>query len=150
MHPSGTRLSGETSGFGLGIAANAAQREAAFLFLQWLTSSATDMAMARDGGVAARWSTLSDPDFRAAHPQQSILPFALRAANPEWRPLIPEWDDTSQDLLGKSLPGLVFGGRPIEEGLANVAAAIDAKLLRTGRRAAPTPRPRTPGASTKG
>lgn len=149
MHPSGTRLSGETGGFGIGIAANAAQPEAAFLFLQWLTSSATDLAMARDGGVAARWSTLSDPDFRAGHPQQSILRFALQAANPAWRPLIPEWERISQDLLGKSLPGMVFGARPIAEGLASVAAAIDAHLVQTGRRATTPARPRTAGAPTK-
>lgn len=73
MHPSGTRLSGQVGGFGLGIAANSPQPHAAFLFLQWLLSPSTDLAIARDGGAAARWSTLSDPDFRA-------LPRAVRHA----------------------------------------------------------------------
>jgi multiple sugar transport system substrate-binding protein len=135
MHPTGTRLSGQTGGFGLGIPANAALPEAAFLFLQWLLSPATDLAMARDGGVPARWSTLSNPDFRAAHPQQSIMRFALRAANPNWRPLIPQWDRISRDVIGKALPAMVLGERPVAEGLTELAAAIDAELLEPGRRA---------------
>ena len=134
MHPSGTRLSGQTGGFGLGIAANAAMPEAAFLFLQWLLSPATDLAMAREGGVPARWSTLADPDFRASHPQQSILRFALRAANPHWRPLIPEWDRLSREVIGKALPAMVFGQQPVAEGLAALAAAVNAELQGPARR----------------
>jgi multiple sugar transport system substrate-binding protein len=128
MHPSGTRLSGQTGGFGLGIAANAAMPEAAFLFLQWLLSQDTDLAMAREGGVPARWSTLSNPDFRASHPEQSILRFALRAANPQWRPLIPQWDRISRDVIGKALPAMVFGHRPVADGLTALAAAVNAEL----------------------
>lgn len=128
MHPSGTRLSGQTGGFGLGIAANAAMPEAAFLFLQWLLSPATDLAMAREGGVPARWATLSDPDFRASHAEQSILRYALRAANPHWRPLVPQWDRLSREVIGKALPAMVFGDRPVADGLAALSAAVDAEL----------------------
>ncbi len=134
MHPSGTRLSGQTGGFGLGIAANAAMPEAAFLFLQWLLSPATDLAMAREGGVPARWASLSDPDFRASHPEQSILRFALRAANPHWRPLIPQWDRLSREVIGKALPAMVFGKQPVAEGLAALAAAVNAELQGPPRR----------------
>lgn len=137
MHPSGTRLSGQTGGFGMGIAGNSAHPEASFLFLQWLASRETDLAIARDGGAAARWSTLSDPDFQALNPEQSIMRFALRAANPDWRPLIPEWDHMSQKLVGQTLPGLVYGGKPIEAGLSALAADLDAELQRSGRKQAP-------------
>jgi len=139
MHPSGSRLSGQTGGFGLGIAANAPQPEAAFVLLQWLTSAATDLAMAREGGVAARWSTLANADFKASNPEQSIMPFALRAANPQWRPLIPEWDRISQGALGKNLPELVYGNRPIPAGLSAISAEINTELTRSGRKAPSNP-----------
>jgi len=136
MHPSGTRLSGQTGGFGLGIAANSAQSEAAFMFLQWLTSPGVDLTIAREGGAAGRWSTLSDPDFKASNPEQAIMRFALKAANPDWRPLIPEWDKISKDITGRLLPEMVYGNHPIASGLANISAEVDAEMLRTGRRSA--------------
>lgn len=133
MHPSGTRLSGQTGGFGLGIAGNAAQPEAAFVFLQWLLSRPVDLAMARDGGVAARWSTLAHPDFRAFYPEQSIMPYALRAANPDWRPLIPQWEHLSQDLVGQALVPIVAGQRAVRDGLSELAANVDAVMGRRRR-----------------
>ena len=132
MHPSGTRLSGQTGGFGVGIASNTRYPEAAFHFLQWLLSPRTDLAIARDGGVPARWSTLADRDFKADFPEQSIMRFALRAANPAWRPLIPEWEGISQSLLGQALPGMVFGNEPIAARLSQLSAAIGAELARSG------------------
>ena len=91
--------------------------------------------MARDGGVAARWSTLAHPDFRAFYPEQSIMPYALRAANPDWRPLIPQWEHLSQNLVGQALVPLVAGGRGVRDGLAELAANVDAAMGR--RRARP-------------
>lgn len=143
MHPSGSRLSGQTGGFGLGIAANSPQSEVAFMLLQWLTSPGVDLAIAREGGAAGRWSTLADPDFKAANPEQAIMPFALRAANPDWRPLIPEWDKISKDITGRLLPEMVYGSRPVAAGLASISAEVDAEMLRTGRRLA------TPGPARK-
>lgn len=138
MHPSGTRLSGQVGGFGLGLAANGTRTEAAWILMQWLLSPAADLAMALDGGVAARWATLANTDFKASRPEMSILPYALRAANPDWRPLIPEWDTISQDIVGKTLPNLVFGQGDIAAGHAAMTREIDALLERSGRRG---PRP---------
>lgn len=134
MHPSGTRLSGQIGGFGLGIAGNARQPQAAWMLMQWLLSPAVDLTIGLDGGVPARWSTLSDSGFRTARPEMSIMQFALRAANPDWRPLIPEWDAISQDILGRTLPQLVFGQGDIAAGHATMAREVEALLRRSGRR----------------
>ena len=62
--------------------------------------------------------------------------FALKAANPDWRPLIPEWDKISKDITGRLLPEMVYGNHPIASGLENISAEVDAEMLRTGRRSA--------------
>lgn len=54
--------------------------------------------------------------------------FALRAANPDWRPLIPEWDRISQDLIGQALPSMVFGHTPIAPALSDLAVLIDSEM----------------------
>jgi multiple sugar transport system substrate-binding protein len=137
MHPSGTRLSGQVGGFGLGLAANGPQTEAAWILMQWLLSPEVDLAMALDGGVAALWASLANTDFKTARPEMSILPFSLRAANPDWRPLIPEWETISQDIIGKALPQMVFGQDDIAARHAVMAREIDALLMRSGRRSGP-------------
>jgi multiple sugar transport system substrate-binding protein len=140
MHPSGSRQSGQTGGFGIGVAGNATQPEAAFLLLQWLLSAPVDLDISMDGGVPALWSTLANSYFKASRPEQAIMPFALRAANPDWRPLIPEWEAISQDIVGRALPDLVFGrGDPVA-GHARMTKDIQTLLDRTRRRPAPTSR----------
>jgi len=131
MHPSGTRLSGQTGGFGLAIPRNARNPEAACVFLQWLTSKASDLRVATLGGNTGRWSTLANIDFKIRNPEQSILPFVLRAANPDWRPLIPEWDEMSKDIIGQALPDVLSGKRSAREALASTAPRLES-LLRSG------------------
>ena len=131
MHPSGTRLSGQTGGFGLAIPRNARNPEAAFVFIQWLTSKANDLRVATLGGNAGRWSTLAEVDFKIRNPEQGILPFALRAANPDWRPLIPEWDEMSRDVIGQALPDVLAGKRTAREALTSTVSPLES-LLRSG------------------
>ena len=131
MHPSGTRLSGQTGGFGLAIPKNAPRPEAAFVFIQWLTCKANDLRVARLGGNAGRWSTLANVDFKVDHPEQGILPFALRAANADWRPLIPEWDEMSKNVIGQALPDVLTGRRTAREALSATVPRLES-LLRGG------------------
>ncbi|VTU46400.1 Maltose-binding periplasmic proteins/domains (plasmid) [Variovorax sp. SRS16] len=131
MHPSGTRLSGQTGGFGLAIPKNARHPEAAWVFLQWLTSKANDLRVATLGGNTGRWSTLANVDFKIRNPEQGILPFALRAANPDWRPLIPEWDEMSKDIIGQALPDVLTGRRTARDALVSTVPRLES-LLRSG------------------
>ncbi|WP_157609030.1 ABC transporter substrate-binding protein [Variovorax sp. Root411] len=131
MHPSGTRLSGQTGGFGLAIPKNARHPEAACVFIQWLTSKANDLRVATLGGNAGRWSTLANVDFKLRNPEQGMLPFVLRAANPDWRPLIPEWDEMSKNVIGQVLPDVLTGKRTAREALASTVPQLES-LLRSG------------------
>ncbi|MCS4509412.1 extracellular solute-binding protein [Xylophilus ampelinus] len=142
MHPTARTWSGLTGGFGLGVPANARNPEAAFLFIQWLTNKENDLRVAVSGGNAGRWSTLSDAEFRSRRPEQSILPYALKIANPAWRPLIPEWDTMARDVIGQALPDVLSGKRTAAAALAACVAPLDAMVAasdwrktRTGRAA---------------
>lgn len=134
MHPSGRRLSGATGGFGLGVAANARHPEAAFLFIQWLTSKAADLRVGLAGGSPIRWSTFANRDFKSRWPQQSILPYALRAADPSWRPLLPEWDAIARNIVGEALPDVLNGRRKAQAALAGCVEPIEAVLAASASR----------------
>ena len=131
MHPSGKHLSGQTGGFGLAIPKNARHPEAACAFIQWMTSKANDLRVATLGGNTGRWSTLANVDFKIRNPEQGILPFVLRAANPDWRPLIPEWDEMSKGIIGQALPDVLTGRRTAREALASTVSPLES-LLRSG------------------
>jgi multiple sugar transport system substrate-binding protein len=96
-----------------------------------MTSKANDLRVATLGGNAGRWSTLANVDFKIRNPEQGILPFVLRAANPDWRPLIPEWDEMSKSIIGQALPDVLTGRRTAREALASTVSPLES-LLRSG------------------
>lgn len=49
----------------------------------------------------------------------SALRESLKICNPDWRPLIPEWDHISQQILGQALPAVIGGSK-------SAKAALDA------------------------
>ncbi|CAM4019662.1 ABC transporter substrate-binding protein [Deinococcus marmoris] len=100
LHPKAARYSSQTGGFGLAIPANSANKEAAFLFIQWLTSKQQDLSIARLGGNAMRTSTINNGALRALYPQYAILKEQIKYANPDWRPIIPEWDALNIQIFG--------------------------------------------------
>ena len=61
MHPKGKVNASGTGGFAMGIPANAKNKEAGFLFIQWFTSKRIDRMLADMGGDPIRVSTMQDP-----------------------------------------------------------------------------------------
>lgn len=66
LHPKGTRASSETGGFGMAIPRNAANSEAAFLFIEWMTNKVNDKKVTGLGGNATRMSTWPTPRWSSA------------------------------------------------------------------------------------
>lgn len=128
VHPKGTQHSAQSGGFAMAIPKNARNKDAAFLFMQWMTSKQADLKIALAGGNINRWSTLDNADIAKKYPQElPALRESLKIANPDWRPLIPEWDHISQQVLGQALPDVITGRRPAKQALdAAVKAAEDA------------------------
>jgi len=58
LHPVSTRCGSEAGGFAVGIPANSKNQEAAFLFIQYITSKAGDRRMVELGGDPVRMSTI--------------------------------------------------------------------------------------------
>jgi len=131
IHPKAAVHSGQTGGFGLAIPSNAKNKEAAFLFMQWLTSREQDTRIAILGGSAGRWSTLDLPGLARQYSAEfPVLREALKIANPDWRPLIPEWDGISQQILGQALHDVITGKTSAKAALAAAAPAAE-QVLRT-------------------
>lgn len=121
MHPMGTERASQTGGFGIGIPANAENKDAAFLLMQWLTSREGDKLVAMAGGNPSRFSTHADADVNAAFPHMATFGEALQYADPDWRPIIPTWGKVNADL-GTTLSQVLTDGTDIQEALDGVAA----------------------------
>lgn len=120
-HPVGVRAGSQTGGFGIGIPANAQNKDAAFLLMQWLTSKETDKKIAIAGGNPSRFSTHSDPAVLAEQPHLEVFGEALKNADPDWRPIIPVWGKINADI-GTSLSKVLTEGADIQEALDGVAS----------------------------
>ena len=114
LHPTGIRCGSETGGFAMGIPANAQNKKAAFLFIQYMTSKAGDRRMVELGGDPVRISTLKDPEFVAKFEEYPIIAEQLPCADADWRPLIPEWNELNFDVLGQALTEVITTDKPIQ------------------------------------
>lgn len=112
LHPVGSRCGSETGGFAVGIPANAPNPEAAFLFIQYITSKAGDQRMVELGGDPIRMSTIeANPGNFDEYP---VVAEQLPCADPDWRPLIPEWNELNIDVLGQALTQVITTDDPIQ------------------------------------
>lgn len=131
LHPMGVERASQTGGFGIGIPANAENKEAAFLLMQWLTSREGDKLVALAGGNPSRFSTHADPDVNAAFPHMATFGEALQYADPDWRPIIPVWGKINADL-GTTLSKVLTEDLDIQEALDGVAERSRAVMDEAG------------------
>ncbi len=112
LHPTDVRCGSETGGFAMGIPSNSRNKEAAFLLVQYLTNKAGDQRMVELGGDPVRISTLmKNADSFEDYP---IVAEQLPCADPDWRPLIPEWNELNIDVLGQALTRVITTDEPIQ------------------------------------
>ena len=112
LHPVGSRCGSETGGFAVGIPANSQNQEAAFLFVQYITSKAGDQRMVELGGDPVRMSTIQNN--MSNFDEYSVVLEQLPCADPDWRPLIPEWNELNIDVLGQALTEVITTDAPIQ------------------------------------
>jgi multiple sugar transport system substrate-binding protein len=130
-HPVGTRASGALRGWGLAIAQNSPRKEAAFVFLQWITAKAQDARIAASGGFPSRLSSLAHPDVKKRYPV-AVYRQCIEIANPNWRPLILEWEEISENILGVYLARVATGKMTIEAAMRQASDAIGRVCERAG------------------
>ena len=131
MHPMGVRRGSQTGGFGIGIPANAENKEAAFLLMQWLTSKHGDKLVAMAGGNPSRFSTHADAEVNEKFPHMATFGEALKHADPDWRPIIPVWGKINADL-GTTLSKVLTEDLDIQEALDGVAERTRAVMDEAG------------------
>ena len=130
LHPTGSRCGSETGGFAAGIPANSQNKEAAFLFLQYITSKVGDQKMVELGGDPVRMSTYkANADRFAEYP---VILEQLPCADADWRPLIPEWNELNIDVLGQALTEVITTDKPIQPIMDAAAEKARAIMAREG------------------
>lgn len=131
-HPKGSKYASQTGGLGLAIPKNAKNADAAFLLMQWLTSKEQDKAVCRLGGGPTRMSTLQDVDLIRQYPEYIILRDQLRDADPDWRPIIAEWDEINIQALGVAISEALTGKKTPEEALNGMVPKVTDIMKRGG------------------
>jgi multiple sugar transport system substrate-binding protein len=124
LHPKAVKHSTEVGGFGIAIPANSQKKEAAFLLLQWLTSKSTDRKITKFGAMPNRLSTLKDPALQKEYPEFTAILENLKYANPDWRPLIPEWPELSMQYVGIALHEAITGKKTPEKAMQDVVEPV--------------------------
>ncbi len=132
LHPTQATCGAETGGQAMGIPANSQNKEAAFLFIQWMTSKAIDKKLAEIGGDVIRNSTLADPALQAMYSEYPVLLEQLKCADTDWRPLIPEWGAINAPILGVKLSEFATGQKDAQTALDEAAVLIREEMARAG------------------
>lgn len=131
LHPKAAKYSGELGGFGMAIPSNSDRKAAAFAFMQWMTAKAQDVKVTAAGGQPMRLSTLDHPDVKKIYPVE-IYKENLKIANPDWRPIINEWTEISEKVLGINLSNVITGKQEIKPTMEDAAVKIKAICERAG------------------
>jgi len=122
----------ETGGFAMGIPSNSANKEAAWLFLQWMTKKETDLAIVEAGGDAGRMSTFGNPELQARFPEYPVILEQLdTCAALDWRPLIPQWGEVNT-IIGEEMGAMLTDQKTAEEALASANQRLLEALTRAG------------------
>ena len=132
VHPKGVKYSSQSGGLGLAIPRNAKNADAGFLLMQWLTSKAQDKAVCRLGGVPSRDSTISDRDMTLLYPEYITLRQQLQYSDPDWRPIIAEWDEINIQALGIAVSEALTGKKTPEEALNGMVPKVSDIMKRGG------------------
>ncbi|MCB9420238.1 MAG: sugar ABC transporter substrate-binding protein [Ardenticatenaceae bacterium] len=134
LHPVGPEgiCGAETGGFSMGIAENSANKEAAYLFLQYMTSKEGDRRVVEAGGDPVRLSTMADPELQARFPEYPVILEQLACANENWRPLIPEWGELNAQIMGEQIGAYLNDEIDAETALANAKAQTEELMERSG------------------
>ena len=132
LHPEQEQCGSETGGFVMGIPSNSQNQEAAWLFIQWFTSKGIDLELAMAGGNPIRTSTHADAELQERFPWYATVVDQLPCANPDWRPLIPEWGAMNAPILGEEISAALTDQKSIEDALDSAALRIQELLDRSG------------------
>ena len=132
VHPKAARYSSQSGGLGLAIPKNAKNADAGFLLMQWLTSKAQDVAVCKQGGGPTRNSTLGNVELVRQYPEYITLREQLKYSDPDWRPIIAEWDEINVQALGVAVSEALTGKKTPKEALDGIVPKVTDIMTRGG------------------
>lgn len=133
LHPvTANGCGSETGGFAMGIPSNSANKEAAWLFVQWMTAKEQDLKIVEAGGDAGRMSTFNNPELQAKFPEYEVILEQLETcAALDWRPLIPQWGEVNT-IIGEEMGSMLTEQKTAEEALGDANQRLLEALERAG------------------
>jgi multiple sugar transport system substrate-binding protein len=123
----------ETSSHLLAISSLSRQRDAAWAFLQWMTSRKNNQQWIFAGGAAFRESMYTDPVITAKYPQYTLFKEILDRGNADYVPRIKPAAEIMV-RIGENLSAALVGIKPASAALADADQQVAAILKRTGYR----------------
>ncbi len=78
-----------------------------------------------------RLSTLKDPAMQKEYPEFAAILENLKYANPDWRPLIPEWPEISMQYIGIALHEAITEKKTPEKAMSDVVEPVR-KIMEKG------------------
>ncbi len=109
MPPKQVRYSQDFFASGLSINADSKHKEAAWLFVQWATATATQLEQIAERSDFTAESILSSDEYEANVPGGSVILEAAKVADPAYFPAIPEFGALS-DVFSAAVSQMVADG----------------------------------------
>ena len=99
--------------------------------LQWLTTKETDRKTVLNGGAPFRMSTIKAPELQQQFLEFPVLAEQLQYADPDWRPIIPEWTRIN-DMLGLAIHKVLTGEKSPQEAMESVIEPVREIMQQAG------------------
>jgi multiple sugar transport system substrate-binding protein len=88
--------------------------------------------VAKVGGVPTRNSTLNDLEMVRQYPEYITLRQQLEYSDPDWRPIIAEWDEINIQALGVAVSEALTGKKSPEDALNGMVPKVTDIMKRGG------------------
>jgi len=95
-------------GWGIGINADSKNKDAAWMFIKWLTCADTQKVWIDNNGAPIRRSTLTDPDLVKKYPWFPVLLQSFEKGDGDYRPRQP-WYSKMEDVIGTQVNAYLVG-----------------------------------------
>lgn len=120
-------------GFSLAVNAKAPKKkqEAAWLFIQWITSEAMARPYLEAGGVPARTAVYEDPAVQSKFAFVKPMVTSWQGAVPDFRPRFPEWPAISE-IIGEWGTKIMLGQVSVHDGSVEIGKRMEAILQKAG------------------
>lgn len=120
-------------GFSLGVnaKAEAKQKAAAWLFIQWVTSEAMAKPYLEAGGISGRMAVYQDAEVQKRYPFVPPMVTSWEGGVPDYRPRFPQWPEISE-VIAENGTAIMLGKSSVEDGAKAIGTRVEQILDKAG------------------